>query len=140
QAAEQARYRSVEPRLTSERIVELLRARDQVGQLVVELVGRERGVGAVIADRPLDPGATAGPGLLGGVAWAHEQQERRRVAGAQEHDDARLLEPGQVQDVAVLPELVLHVAVTEPFRRRREQQRARRTDALEDAGAAFRVR
>ena len=74
-----------------------------------------------------------------GVARTDEQHERRGVPGPQQHHRARLGESGQVQDVAVLAELVVRVAVAQPLGRRGQQQRARGPSRSHQLGAALRV-
>ena len=79
QPAEQARHRGVERRLAPERIVDLLGAPDDLGQLVVELGDGEGGVGAEVAHGAVDACPPARPGLLGGIA-RDGRTARRRVA------------------------------------------------------------
>ena len=62
----------------------------------------------------------------------------RRVPGAQHHHRARFLEPGQVQDVAVLPELEVRVAVAQVLGRRRQHQRRVRPDPPHQLARAVR--
>jgi hypothetical protein len=100
--------------------------------------GGERGVRPEVAHRALDAGAAPGPRLLGGIARAHEQHETGLVVPRPQHDHRPgLLEPGQIKDVAVLPELVVRVAVAELFGRGREHQRRVGPDPAHQLGAAL---
>ena len=139
--AEQPRHRRVERRLAPERVVDLLGARQDLGQLGVQLAGDERRVGAEVAHGALDARPPPGPGLLGRIARAHEHHEAHRLVPGAKHDHgAGLLEPGQVQDVAVLPELEVRVAVAQVLGRRRQHQRPVRSDPPHQLGAPFGVR
>ena len=60
--------------------------------------------------------------------------------GTEQHRRPRLGEPGQVEDVAVLPVLVVRVAVAQPLGRRHQQQRRVRARAARRGARAARRR
>jgi hypothetical protein len=107
------------------------------GQLRVELLDGERGVGAVVAQRALDAGAAAVPGFLLEVARPDEQDEavvgvRRRQDG----DRIGLEETGQVGEVRVLAKRELGV-VRAGLRGIGTQHHRPGPHAAQDLGAAL---
>ena len=139
-AAEHAQHAHVPILVASKSHVHVFDARQQFGQFRVELVDGERGLRAKSRLGAVDARASAGPDLILGAARAHEHHERGLgMIGAQQHHRPRLLKTGQIQDVAVLAEAVVHVAVANLFRRRRQQQRRARPEQGCQSGASFSV-
>src|SRR5438876_1886195 len=112
QLDDQARDEPVERALT-EAVVDHWPVDQVLAELLVELVDRIRGVGAVGGDGALDAGAVAGPDLRLPVAGPDEEDVPllgvRRVDNG---DGVRLVEAGQEEEVGALAELVMDVAVT----------------------------
>ena len=102
QARERAAHEGVERGLPPEGEVQLLGAREDLGQLGVELRGREGRVGAVVAHGALDARAAARPRLGGRIARPHEHDERRLGVARPEHERrARLGEPGEMKRMSL---------------------------------------
>ena len=141
QPSEQPRHRRVERRLVPERIVDLGHARQDLGQLGVQLAGDEGRIGVEIAHGALD--AARRPVQVSSAGSRGRTNSTKRIVacpGRITHHRSGFLEPRQVQDVAVLPELEMRVAVAQVLGRRRQQQRAIRSDPPHQLRAPFCVR
>ena len=99
----------VELRVAAEHVEQALRALEQAGQLRVEGVGRVRLVRAVVGDRTLDARPVARPGFSGAVPRLDEERVGGAAVGAEHGHRVRMVEAGQVVEVAVLPERELRV-------------------------------
>ncbi len=88
-----------------------------------ELVHRKGRVGTEVADRSLDACARAVPHFA--LRVARSDEEHRVVLGMRARQDehrVRLVEPGQIEEVRVLPVLVLDVVVPNRHGRRRQHR------------------
>ena len=74
------------------------------------------GIGAEVGAGALDAGPVARPGLGGGIPRFDEEREGRAAVVAQHRDGVRMVEAGQVVEVAVLAKRVVGVvrATREP--------------------------
>ncbi len=90
-------------------MVDLLRLREDSGQLLLEVADLEGLVGPVVPLRSLGSGAVARPGLRFPVPGLHEEGVGGAAVGAKDRHRLRVIEAGQVPEVAVLPEGILGV-------------------------------
>jgi hypothetical protein len=125
--------------VASQHVVDLTSLREDLWQLVLELVGFEGLVGAVVALCPFDSGAVPGPGLRLATARLHEQAVGGAAVGAQHGHGMRMVESGQVPEVAVLPEWIVCVVRTGDQPSAEEQRYGILTHRVEKKASALRV-
>ncbi len=124
-------------RMFAEGVVDLVAADQQLRQQAFQFGGGEGLVGAVFGYRALGAGAAAVPDLAFLVALAHEQEKGAFfTARRQHHHRVRLVEAGQVPEIGILAEFVVHVAVADQFARGRNDSDSVRADRLHQAVAA----
>ena len=113
-------HQGMAPHTKGDRLGPLQIARQPLAQLT-ERMGQ---MGAEPLHRPLHTPAEAVPHLRRRIPGLHEQHERvlRTVRQEQRHRP-RLIEAGEVPEIAVLPEGMLHIRVVGHQRRRRDHRR-----------------
>jgi hypothetical protein len=104
----------------AEAVVELVGVGEEVRELGRQLGAGVGGVGGVVGLGALDAGARAIPGLGGRIAGPDEEGDAVGLgARAQDEGGVGLEEAGQVDEVGVLAERVVGVAVAQPLGRER---------------------
>ena len=109
----------IEIRVGADRVVDAFALLDDAGQDFVDVGDRKRVIGAERSDCAFGPGAGPVPDCARRVALTTEQDEL--AVGTTGHEDrnrVRFAKPGQIQEVAVLTEKVLAVAIPHARRRR----------------------
>jgi hypothetical protein len=86
-------------------------------QMFFELVDRVRLIGAVLRLYAVDTRTRSVPNLTLRIARSHEH---RRLRSTKHENAVRLVEPGQIEEIRVLPVIVIDVIVANVNRRRRE--------------------
>src|SRR5262249_37514854 len=125
---EQAGHLDVPGRVPAQREVQIVDVLEQAGQLGVELGDRKRFVGTVVAGGALDARPATIPDLALGIARTNEQQETPLPSGSQKRHRVRLVEAGQIPEIAVLPEAIAGIAIARPHGRARQEHERARTD------------
>ncbi len=113
----------VEVAVLAHRVVDPRAALDEPGQDLVDVTDGKGVVGAKLAAHTLRSGALAVPDLALSVAFAHEHHEFALGPSRNQHPDRLgLAKSGEVVEIAVLAEVVQHVAVARAFGRRRQHR------------------
>ena len=111
----------VELDLAAEVVVDALAPFDHAGQDVVDVVDRKRVVEGELVDRAFRAEARPVPAFALGIAFAAEQDDFAGLAARdQGQHRLRLVEAGQVVEVAVLPVRIMRVVVADALGRRRQ--------------------
>ena len=119
-------------------VVHPLAVRQQLRQLLGELVNREGLVGTEVTAGTCWPGTTAVPDFHQLVTITAEQHELALGSPRHQHRHGiRLQKAGEITEVAVLPKAEMHIAIARHFNGRRDDGDALRAHHLHQARAAL---
>ena len=115
---------------------------EQTGQDVIQVRDRKRIIGAVLRDGALEPRTVTIPKLFCRILFATEQDVLAvRATRHEHHHRLRFGEPGEVIEIAVRPEPVMHIAIAHRFHTGRQYGHAARAHhAHQLAAAPFELR
>jgi hypothetical protein len=137
QVLDRLRDPGVDAKVATEHVIDALGLAYQLRDVLEELIFPEGLVGAVVAQGALGARSVAGPDLGGGVARLDVERVAGAVVGAQHGGGTRVVEAGQVPEVAILPEGVGGVVRTDHERRAEEDRDGARAHGFADLLAAL---